>query len=144
MDSFRFEAAFGRCDNFKNLKYFGSRVWCRPPGYRDAKFKSNSRKGLFFGFLPDTTKIFLTTIENLIVSRKPVTSALTKASMISLYNNSLQMASTFGIRTMVLSFQLIHLSIVPQKILIFLLAVLLKPKHTTIILFVMIQFLVSN
>ena len=56
MDSSRLEAAYGRRDNFKNLKYFGSRVWCRPPGDRDAKFKSNSRKGLFLGFLPDTTK----------------------------------------------------------------------------------------
>ena len=56
MDSSRLEAVFGCCDNSKNLKYFGSRVWCRPPGDCDAKFKSNSRKGLFLGFLSDTTK----------------------------------------------------------------------------------------
>ena len=30
INSSRLEAAFGRRDNFKNLKYFGSRVWCRP------------------------------------------------------------------------------------------------------------------
>ena len=89
MDSSRLEAVFGRRDSFKNLKYFGSRVWCLPPGDRDAKFKSNSRKGLFLDFLPYTTKKIVTTIKNLIVSRKPVTSALTKASMIFLYNNSL-------------------------------------------------------
>ena len=91
MDSSRLEAAFGRRDNFKNLKYFGSCVWCRPPGDRDAKFKSNSRKGLFLGFLPHTTKNIFTTFNNLIVSRKPATFALTRASMIFLYNNSLQM-----------------------------------------------------
>ena len=56
MDYSRLEAAYGHCDNFKNLKYFGSQVWCRPPGDRDAKFKSNSRKGLFSGFLPNMTK----------------------------------------------------------------------------------------
>lgn len=56
MDSSRLEAVYGRRDNFKNLKYFGSRVWCRPPDDRDAKFKSNLRKSLFLVFLPDTTK----------------------------------------------------------------------------------------
>ena len=56
MDSSHFEASLGRRDDFKNRKYFGSRVWCRLPGDRDGKFNSNSRKGLFFGFLPDTTK----------------------------------------------------------------------------------------
>ena len=50
MDDFCLEALFGGRNNFKNLKYFGSRVWCRPPGDRDAKFKSNSQKGLFLNF----------------------------------------------------------------------------------------------
>ena len=104
MDSSRLEAAFGRHDNFKNLKYFGSRIWCCPPGDRDAKFKSNSRKGLFLVFLLDTTKNIFTTIKNLIVSKKPATSALMRASMILFYTNSLQMSSTFGIQTMVSSF----------------------------------------
>ena len=50
MDSSYHEAAFGCRDNFQNLKYFGSHVWCRPPSDCDEKFKSNSRKGLFLGF----------------------------------------------------------------------------------------------
>ena len=56
MDRSRIQAAFGRKDNFQGMRYFGCRVWCRPPGDRDIKFKSNSRKGIFLGFLPDTTK----------------------------------------------------------------------------------------
>ena len=104
MDSSCLEAAFGRCNNFKNLKYFGSRVWCHPPGDRDVKFKSNPRGGLCLGFSLILPRELFTTIKNLIISRKPATSALTKASMIFLYNNSLQMSSIFGIQTIVLSF----------------------------------------
>ena len=60
MDSSRLEASVGRRYNFKNLKYFGTHVWCCPPGDCGAKFKSNSQKDLFLDFLPDTTKnIFL-------------------------------------------------------------------------------------
>ena len=56
MDSSCLGAVFGRRDNFENLNYYGSRVCCRPPGDSDTKFKSNSHKDLFLGFLPDTTK----------------------------------------------------------------------------------------
>ena len=44
MQTSRLQAAFGWRDNFKNFKYFCCRVWCCPPGERDAKFKPNSCK----------------------------------------------------------------------------------------------------
>ena len=59
MDHSYLEAAFERRDNFKNLKYFGNRVWYRPPGNLSTKFKSNLQKGLSLGFLPETTKDIL-------------------------------------------------------------------------------------
>ena len=58
-DSSCLDAVFSRYDIFKNLRYFGSCGWCCSPGDHDVKFKSNSRKGLFWGFLPDTTRIIL-------------------------------------------------------------------------------------
>ena len=142
MDSSCLEAAFDCHDNFKNVKYFGSCVWCSPPGDRDAKVKTNSQNSLFLGFLPDTTKNYFSTIKNLIISIELASSALMRASMIFLYNNSLQMASTFGILTMVLSFQLTNLNIVPRKILISLLALLLELTHATLTLLVIIHPLV--
>ena len=61
-------------------------------------------------------RIFFTTTNNRIVTRKPATSASTIASIIFLYNNSLKMSSTFGIQTVVLSFQSTYLIIVPRNI----------------------------
>ena len=47
IDLSRLEAAYGRREKFKGMKYFGCRVWYQPPGDRNVKFKSNSCKGLF-------------------------------------------------------------------------------------------------
>ena len=49
----------GKKENLRNFKTFGCRVWVRPPGRRSAKFKNNSRKGIFLGYLPQTTKNIL-------------------------------------------------------------------------------------
>ena len=48
------EAASGKQDNFTQLRTFGCRVWVKT-GRRTAKYKSNSKKGIFLGYLPDTT-----------------------------------------------------------------------------------------
>ena len=48
--------ATGRTDDFTAFRTFGCRVWVRPPGRRPAKLVPNSRKGIFLGFLPNTTK----------------------------------------------------------------------------------------
>ena len=50
------ELATGKRENLKNFKTFGARVWIRPPGRRNAKFRNNARKGIFLGFVPDTTR----------------------------------------------------------------------------------------
>ena len=50
------EAATGAQDDFTGFRTFGCRVWVRPSGRRSAKFRNNSRKGIFLGFLPNTTK----------------------------------------------------------------------------------------
>jgi hypothetical protein len=50
------EIATGKVDDFTGFRTFGCRVWVRPPGRRRAKFRNNSRKGVFLGFLPNTTK----------------------------------------------------------------------------------------
>ena len=50
------EITTGKVDDFSAFRTFGCRVWVRPPGRRSAKFRPNSRKGLFLGFLPNTTK----------------------------------------------------------------------------------------
>lgn len=47
--------ALNQTDDFSNFRTFGCRVWVRPPGRRHAKFRPNSRKGIFLGFLPRTT-----------------------------------------------------------------------------------------
>ena len=48
--------ATGKIDDFSGFRTFGCRVWVRPPGRRKAKFRNASRKGIFLGFLPNTTK----------------------------------------------------------------------------------------
>ena len=45
--------------DFQRLRTFGCRVWVRPPGRRTRKLKSNSRKGIFLGYIPNTTKNIL-------------------------------------------------------------------------------------
>lgn len=54
-----FQLANKRKDDFSHFRTFGCRVWVRPPGRRSAKFRSNSRKGIFLGFIPRTTKNIL-------------------------------------------------------------------------------------
>ena len=51
--------AHNRRENFTHLRTFGSRVWVRPSGRRPSKLFPNSRKEIFLGFLPDTTKNIL-------------------------------------------------------------------------------------
>ena len=46
----------GKVDDFSDFRTFGCRVWVRPPGRRPVKLRPNSRKGIFLGFLPNTTK----------------------------------------------------------------------------------------
>ena len=41
------------------LRTFGCRVWVRPPGKRKAKLVPNSRKGIFLGYVPYTTRNIL-------------------------------------------------------------------------------------
>ena len=49
--------ATGKVDNLSALRTFGCRgVWVRPPGEQQVKLCPNSRKGIFLGFLPNTTK----------------------------------------------------------------------------------------
>ena len=53
------EKATGHRENLSNLKTFGCRVHVRPPGKRSAKLIPNSRKGIFLGFVPYTTRNIL-------------------------------------------------------------------------------------
>jgi hypothetical protein len=46
-------------EDFRALRTFGCRVWVRPPGRRRLKLQPNSRKGIFLGFIPNTTKNIL-------------------------------------------------------------------------------------
>ena len=50
------EISSGEQDNFSQFRTFGCRVWVRPPGFRSAKLCPNSRKGIFLGYLTNTTK----------------------------------------------------------------------------------------
>ena len=50
------EAALGKKDNLSSLRTFGCRIWVRPPGRLTSKFTSRSLKGIFLGYLPNTTK----------------------------------------------------------------------------------------
>jgi len=51
--------ATAKVDDFTGFRTFSCHVWVRPPHRRKAKFKPNSRKGIFLGFLPSTTKNIL-------------------------------------------------------------------------------------
>ena len=53
------ELAMGKRDDFTHFRTFGCRVWVRPPQRRRAKFVPNSRKGIFLGYIPNTTKNIL-------------------------------------------------------------------------------------
>ena len=50
------ELTEGKQDDFSDFRTFGCRVWVRPPGNRTAKLKPSSRKGIFLGFVPGTTR----------------------------------------------------------------------------------------
>ena len=50
------EAATGSKDNFKDLRTFGCRVWVKQTKKRDGKFVSDATKGIFLGYIPNTTK----------------------------------------------------------------------------------------
>ena len=50
------ELATQRRENFSNLRTFGCRVWVRPPRGRRAKYRPNSKKGIFLGYMPHTTR----------------------------------------------------------------------------------------
>lgn len=45
--------------DFSNFRTFGCRVWVCPPGRRRKKFVSASRKGIFLGYIPNTTRNIL-------------------------------------------------------------------------------------
>jgi hypothetical protein len=46
-------------DNFSAFRTYGCRVWDRPTTKRAAKLHTVSRKGLFIGFIPGTTRNIL-------------------------------------------------------------------------------------
>ncbi|KAG7373304.1 reverse transcriptase RNA-dependent DNA polymerase [Nitzschia inconspicua] len=50
------EATTGKREDFAALRTFGCRVWVRPTTKRPGKYVVHSRKGIFLGYLPDTTK----------------------------------------------------------------------------------------
>ncbi|KAG7369542.1 reverse transcriptase RNA-dependent DNA polymerase [Nitzschia inconspicua] len=54
-----FEILHGEKEDFTGFRTFGCRVWVRPPGRRRSKLLPNARKGIFLGFLPNTTKNIL-------------------------------------------------------------------------------------
>ena len=49
------ELTTGKQDDLTHFRTFGCRVWVRPPGRRRAKLRPNSRKGIFLGYIPNTT-----------------------------------------------------------------------------------------
>ena len=49
------EIVTNKKDNLRNFRTFGCRVWVRPSTPRSAKFCNNSCKGIFLGFIPNTT-----------------------------------------------------------------------------------------
>ena len=53
------EKATGTRENLSSFRTFGCRVWVRPPGRKKAKLKPNSRKGIFLGFVPYSTRNIL-------------------------------------------------------------------------------------
>ena len=46
----------GKKDNLKNLCMFGCRVLVRTPSIQAKRFKDKARKGIFFGYVPHTTR----------------------------------------------------------------------------------------
>jgi hypothetical protein len=48
--------ATGQCDDFSSWHTFGCHVWVWPPGCHPTKFHTASKKGIFLGFLPGTTR----------------------------------------------------------------------------------------
>ena len=53
------EKATAKKENLTSFRTFGCRVWVRPPGRKSAKFQPNSRKGIFLGFVPYSTRNIL-------------------------------------------------------------------------------------
>ena len=53
------EKATDRKENLSSFRTFGCRVWVRPPGRKKAKLQPNSRKGVFLGFVPYSTRNIL-------------------------------------------------------------------------------------
>jgi hypothetical protein len=53
------ELATSQKEDLSDLRTFGCRVWVRPPGKRKAKFKNVSKKGIFLGYVPYTTRNIL-------------------------------------------------------------------------------------
>ena len=51
--------ATGHPENLSNLRTFGCRVWVRPSTKRVAKLIPNSKKGIFLGYVPYTTRNIL-------------------------------------------------------------------------------------
>ena len=56
MNTSPIEAADGSPDDFTHFRTFGCRVWVRDSKRRPAKFRTNSKKGIFLGYMPGTTK----------------------------------------------------------------------------------------
>ena len=50
------QVALNQKENLRNFRTFGCRVWVRPSTKRTSKFRNNSRKGIFLGFVPKTTR----------------------------------------------------------------------------------------
>ena len=50
------EMSTGTKEDFTHLRTFGCRVWVRPAQGRTAKYIPNSRKGIFLGYVPHTTR----------------------------------------------------------------------------------------
>ena len=49
----------GKKDNFKHLWVFGCRVWVQPPGNKRRRFKDDTCKGIFLGYVPHTDRLIL-------------------------------------------------------------------------------------
>ena len=49
------QLALGQKENLQNCCTFGCCVWVRPSTYHKSKFWNNSQKGIFLGFVPNTT-----------------------------------------------------------------------------------------
>jgi hypothetical protein len=58
-DKSPYELHHGTNEDFSGFRTFGCRVWVRPQGRRHVKLRPISRKGIFLGFLPNTTKSIL-------------------------------------------------------------------------------------